>query len=136
MEVRKFEMGMLDGGTGDSVVAEIHGKGSVEFSMKPRTMDSMMSLRREVAEKLTEVKADESNAKAIAGVFAVALIVLQRTIELPDGAELSDDQAAMLLSASGGYTGDLVQVLARRNGVSDIIGVAGSDLKDDDHLPT
>ena len=129
--MKTFNIKMVDSGV-DHVTVPFNGEGEVTFALKARTMEQIVNLRRDIAEQAGIGDGPmPSNSDALAIMFELAVKLVRSTLNI----ELTDDQAMLVVTNTGGIQGALVRELAIRFGVADILVPGDAGGGDDEELP-
>ena len=116
------------------IVASVSGEGQVRFEVVQKVeADFYTDLRNKLYKLMTDVGTEPDLAAANALMFDISVLLVRECV-LP---KMDHMQAVVLVSLVGGYRGELIQQLAVRFGVSDLISQADDDdggLQDE--LPT
>ena len=116
------------------IVASLSGQGKVQFeTVKETEAEFYNGLRKKLYQLMTDVGTEPDLASANALMFDISVLLVSECL-LP---KMEYSQAVRLVSMAGGYRGELIQQIAIRFGVLDLI--AQGDDEDgglQDELPT
>ena len=129
--MKSFDVKMLDTG-GNKVAANVKGQGVVEFETVVAEYQTILGIRKDCAKKFGELGGDDfSNEDAVSMQFQLAVSLVQTTV-LPT---LTADEASVLVALTGGSNKGLVEELALKFGVADILLSGSEDGGDQEELP-
>ena len=128
--MKSFDVKMLNTG-GNKVAVNVKGQGAVEFETVAAEYQTILGIRKECAKKFGELVGDFANEEAVAMQFELAVALVQKTV-LPT---LTADEASVLVALTGGSNKGLVEELALKFGVADILLSGSEDGGDQEELP-
>ena len=128
--MKTFNIDMATPDSGE-IICEYSGEGDVSFPVNTPDMDTIMAFRRECVGMYQALGEKPDNADA----FEAAYRMRVKLISLGIAGDLTDEQATVVLSKTGGINGPLIKELESRFGVSDIFNPAPAGGLDSE-LPT
>ena len=100
----------------DSVTATYRGK-QMEFDLAPMDLESVLSLRERMTERLADLGEDVTASAASTVLYRMSVETLKNGLD----ATLTDETAMWLLNGTGGRTGALIRAVAEHCGVADLL---------------